>query len=109
MPEAAATPYLWQDFIFLLPFFQTPATAIPAPQTFVWNRPALDKDRDDMGLPYRSFPMDANGDVAGGFVFATFNKHLKGRSELFSVWADVLRRQPESVLDVADPAGRSHD
>lgn len=35
---------------------------------------------------------------APGFVFATFNKHLKVRSELFRVWAGVLQRKPGSVL-----------
>lgn len=100
MPEATVAQHISGKVIYL------PASFFPnsQPQLFPLHKPlfgidpALDKDRDDMGLPYRSFPMDANGDVAGGFVFATFNKHLKIRSELFSVWADVLRRQPESVL-----------
>lgn len=32
------------------------------------------------------------------FVFATFNKHLKIRSELFETWCSVLRKLPRSVL-----------
>jgi hypothetical protein len=65
--------------------------------------PALDMSRTQYGLPLRKPPSSSSlissretSDAA--FVFASFNKHLKIKSELFAVWASVLKRLPNSKL-----------
>jgi len=89
------------------------ALLFPLNQPLFGVNPTLDKSRKALGLPKRAPPSPKpppgrhNRTQAhsvglwysdASFVFATFNKHLKIRSELFDVWCQALERLPLSVL-----------
>lgn len=67
--------------------------------------PSLDMSRSEYGLPYRRAPSIPVSEASSrtstsdaSFVFASFNKHLKIKSELFETWAKVLKRLPNAKL-----------